>query len=97
MSSHACAAFVNYAEDCDTEVLNPYLDTFMQKLGVRLSSNIRTVKEQAITAVAVLAGVTEYKFRDYYSHVIPILKATIASVSLHLTEVLGVKIVLENK
>ena len=75
VGSHACAAFVNFAEECDVDVLLPHMETLMEKLFRRLvASNARQVRENAITAIAVIAGVTEKHFVKFYPHVMPVLK-----------------------
>ena len=75
VGSHACAAFVNFAEECDVDVLLPHMDVLMDKLFRRISSsNVRQVRENAITATAVIAGVTERHFVKFYPHVMPLLK-----------------------
>ena len=75
VGSHACAAFVNFAEECDVDVLLPHMDVLMEKLFRRLSSsNVRQVRENAITAIAVIAGVSEKHFVRFYPHVMPLLK-----------------------
>jgi HEAT repeat protein len=75
VGSHACAAFVNFAEECDVDVLLPHMDVMMEKLYRRLTANnVRQVRENAITATAVIAGVTEVHFVKFYPHVMPLLK-----------------------
>jgi hypothetical protein len=75
VGSHACAAFVNFAEECDVDVLLPHMDVLMEKLFRRLAANnVRQVRENAITAIAVIAGVTERSFVKFYPHVMPLLK-----------------------
>lgn len=78
VGSHACAAFVNFAEECDVDVLLPHMDVLMEKLFSRISpSNARQVRENAITATAVIAGVTERHFVKFYPHVMPLLKEVV--------------------
>ncbi|KOB88620.1 hypothetical protein PFDG_03071 [Plasmodium falciparum Dd2] len=75
VQSHATAAFVNYAEELDKMALLPYadiiIDILLQKLN---SSNYLLVREQAVTAIAVIAGVIEEDFLKYYSTVVPMMK-----------------------
>ncbi len=42
--AHACAAVVNFAENCDQDVVAPYLDTLIGKLLVLLQANKRNVQ-----------------------------------------------------
>uniref|UniRef100_A0A8C9GH47 Importin subunit beta-3-like n=1 Tax=Piliocolobus tephrosceles TaxID=591936 RepID=A0A8C9GH47_9PRIM len=78
VQSHATAAFVNFAEEVDKEAMLPYadmvIDILLQKLS---SSNYLLVREQAVTAIAVIAGVIEDEFLKYYSTVVPIMKNVI--------------------
>jgi importin-5 len=75
VGSHACAAFVNFAEECDADILLPHMDLLMEKLFRRLApANARQVRENAITSIAVIAGVTERHFIKFYPHVMPLLK-----------------------
>lgn len=75
VGSHACAAFVNFAEECDADILLPHMDLLMEKLFRRLApQNARQVRENAITSIAVIAGVTERHFIKFYVHVMPLLK-----------------------
>ena len=79
VGSHACAAFVNFAEECDVDVLLPHMDVLMEKLFGRLcANNVRQVRENAITAIAVIAGVTERHFVKFYPHVMPLLKDVVS-------------------
>ncbi|KJP87500.1 hypothetical protein AK88_02804 [Plasmodium fragile] len=75
VQSHATAAFVNYAEELDKMALLPFadmiIDILLQKLN---SSNYLLVREQAVTAIAVIAGVIEEDFLKYYSTVVPMMK-----------------------
>ena len=84
VGSHACAAFVNFAEECDVDVLLPHMDVLMEKLYRRLSpNNVRQVRENAITATAVIAGVTEVHFVKFYGHVMPLLKEIVLRATAH--------------
>ncbi|KAF4751010.1 hypothetical protein FOZ62_026640 [Perkinsus olseni] len=82
VASHACAAFVNYAEDVEQEALIPHVKTLMEKLYRKLQMDQpRQIREQAITAIAVIAGVSESHFVSYYSHIMPLLKQTVQQAS----------------
>mmetsp|Transcript_56656 Transcript_56656/g.165735 ORF Transcript_56656/g.165735 Transcript_56656/m.165735 type:complete len:1086 (+) Transcript_56656:83-3340(+) len=74
VASHACAAFVNFAEDLEYELLLPYVHDLMAKLCQKMVSTARVLQEQAITAIAVIAGVIETDFVPYYQQVVPVLK-----------------------
>lgn len=81
VASHACAAFVNFAEDLDKELLLPYVPDLMAKLCEKMVSPAIVAREQAITAVAVIAGVIETHFVPYYHSVVPVLKQIVLTAS----------------
>merc|ERR1711920_296692 len=71
----ALTAFVNFAEELDKTLLVGYAPELMQKFVQKLqSTKHRMVQEEAITAVGVIAGVTEEDFSQYYDGVMPLLK-----------------------
>lgn len=75
VQSHATAAFVNYAEELDKSALVPYSDIIIDILLQRLNSaSYLLVREQAVTAIAVIAGVIEEGFVKYYATVVPLMK-----------------------
>ena len=79
IGSHACSAFVNFAEECDLDAIEAHLATLMQKLFPRMQrGQPRQVRQEAVTATAVVAAVVESKFTQYYSHVMPVLKQIVA-------------------
>lgn len=44
MQAHACAAVVNFAENCDQDVVAPYLDGLISKLLMLLQTGKRNVQ-----------------------------------------------------
>lgn len=42
--AHACAAVVNFAENCDQDVVAPHLDALISKLLVLLTTGKRNVQ-----------------------------------------------------
>jgi hypothetical protein len=73
--AHACAAMVNFAENCDQDVLKPYLDMLIGKLLALLQqSRKRNVQEGALTAMASVADCSQEYFEKYYDAVMPLLK-----------------------
>ena len=75
VGSHACSAFVNFGEETDLDNLLPHADTLMQKLFPRMQKGQpRQVRQEAVTAVAVVAAKIESSFGKYYSLVMPVLK-----------------------
>ena len=49
MQAHASAAIVNFSENCDQDLLPPYLDTLISKLLILLQNGQRIVQVRART------------------------------------------------
>ncbi|ORM39719.1 Importin-5 [Babesia sp. Xinjiang] len=79
VQSHALSAFINFAEEVQKENLLPLADLIVKQLLAKINPNAhKSVREQAITSLAVVAGVLEEHFVKYYSTVMPLMKETIA-------------------
>ncbi|KAK2197259.1 bifunctional Importin repeat 4/Armadillo-like helical/Armadillo-type fold/Importin beta family [Babesia duncani] len=79
VQSHALSAFINYAEEVQKLHLLPFADIICQRLLSKINVNVqRSVREQAITSIAVTAGVLEEHFMKYYQTVVPLMKEIIA-------------------
>jgi AcrR family transcriptional regulator len=75
VASMAMSAFVSFGEELDTALMLSYAPQFMEKLVAKLrNSNHRMVKEESITSIAVIAGVIEQDFSNYYDAIMPLLK-----------------------
>ena len=74
VQSHAAAAVINFTENCKKEVLEPYLDGLLGKLGELLGMGKRIVQEQVITAIASVADCVGEGFAKYYPSIMPVLK-----------------------
>merc|ERR1719252_364570 len=69
------SAFVSFGEELDNTIMISYSPSLMEKLGNRLNtSRHRGVREEAITSIAVIAGVLQKEFTQYYDQVMPMLK-----------------------
>ncbi|GIX66248.1 karyopherin beta [Babesia caballi] len=80
VQSHALSAFINFAEEVEVNNLLPLADLIVKTLLLKINPNAnRSVREQAVTSLAVTAGVLEGHFRAYYSTVVPLMKDTIAN------------------
>lgn len=79
VQSHAASALINFCEDCEVEILEPYLDGLLAKLALLLQGGKVIVQEQAITAIAAIADCTSEKFAKYYSNFIPYLKTVLVN------------------
>uniref|UniRef100_A0A3B0MQ31 Importin (Karyopherin) beta, putative n=1 Tax=Theileria annulata TaxID=5874 RepID=A0A3B0MQ31_THEAN len=78
VQSHALSAFINFAEEVQKDHLLPYSDVVVQRLLAKISANTsRSVTEQAVTSLAVTAGVLEEHFIKYYNTIIPLMKEII--------------------
>lgn len=75
VQAHACAAVVNFAENCDQDVVAPYLDGLITKLLLLLQTGKKNVQEGALTALASVADCSQDYFVKYYDAVMPQLKA----------------------
>lgn len=75
IASMAMSAFVSFGEELDDTLMTGYAPDFMQKLVTRLqTTGHRMVQEEAITSIAVVAGVIGDKFSQFYDQIMPLLK-----------------------
>ena len=74
VQAHACAATVNFAENCDQDVMAPYLDTLISKLLALLQQGRRNVQEGALTSLASVADCAQEYFVKYYDTCMPLLR-----------------------
>jgi len=80
VASMAMSAFVSFGEELDNTLMAGYSEGFMTKLVARLTtSSHRGVKEECITAIAVIAGVIEKDFSRYYDSIMPMLKQVMSN------------------
>jgi len=73
VASHAAAALVNFCEEAEKEILDPYLDNLLGNLLNLLQSAKRYVQEQALSTIATVADSAETKFGKYYDTLVPLL------------------------
>jgi HEAT repeat protein len=73
VQAHAAAALVNFCEEVDKSVLDPYLDPLFERLLVLLNTSKTYVQEQAITTIATVADSAEDKFIKYHGAIMPLL------------------------
>jgi hypothetical protein len=74
VQAHACAATVNFAENCDQDVVAPYLDTLIGKLLALLQQGRKNVQEGALTSLASVADCAQEYFVRYYDTCMPLLR-----------------------
>jgi len=79
VQAHAAAAIVNFAEECDAEVLAGYMDSVVFALLQLLRSPARLVQEGALTALASVADAAASQFEKYYDSVMPFLVSILQS------------------
>jgi hypothetical protein len=73
VQAHAAAALVNFCEEAEKEVLEPYLDDLLTHLFQLLQSPKRYVQEQALSTIATIADSAEAAFSKYYDTLMPLL------------------------
>lgn len=73
VQAHAAAALVNFCEEAEKEILEPYLDDLLSRLLVLLRSSKRFVQEQALSTIATIADSAEAAFGRYYDTLMPLL------------------------
>ncbi|KAG0674345.1 hypothetical protein C6P42_002272 [Pichia californica] len=80
VQTHAAAALVNFCEEANKEIIDPYLDDLLNNLlNLLKSSPKRYVQEQVITTIAVVADAAENKFIKYYDTLMPLLLTVMKS------------------
>lgn len=78
-------SFQHFGESVERELLEPFVQPMMEKLGQLLQSSNLDVQKKSITYIAVIAGQMEDAFAPYYGPLMPLLKQLIQSV-MHKTE-----------
>jgi len=78
-------AFQLYGQEVEREILEPFVQPIMEKLGQKLQSNILSIQRHTVTFIAVIAGQVEDGFAPYYGQLMPVLKQLITAI-LHNTE-----------
>ena len=73
VASHAAAALVNFCEEAEKDILDPYLDNLLGNLLNLLQSPKRYVQEQALSTIATVADSAESRFEKYYDALMPLL------------------------
>ncbi|CCK70392.1 importin PSE1 KNAG_0E01260 [Huiozyma naganishii CBS 8797] len=73
VQTHAAAALVNFSEQANQKILEPYLDSLLTNLLTLLQSNKLYVQEQALTTIAFIAEAAKTKFIKYYDTLMPLL------------------------
>ena len=73
VKSHAAAALVNFCEEAEKSVLEPYLEELLTNLFQLLQSEQRYVQEQALSTIATIADAAEAAFAKYYDTLMPLL------------------------
>ncbi|KAI9481685.1 MAG: armadillo-type protein [Benjaminiella poitrasii] len=73
IQAHAAAAMVNFCEEADKKILDPYLDAIFDRLLILLKTSKTYVQEQAITTIATVADCAEDRFNKYHAAIMPLL------------------------
>lgn len=77
VQSRSMEAFQLYGSAVERELLDPFVQHMMEKLGQKLQSAPLPIQRKAITFIAVLAGQMEDGFAAYYGPLMPIFKQLI--------------------
>jgi hypothetical protein len=78
-------SFQHFGESVDRELMDPFLQTLMEKIGRFLQVDNLKLQKTSITFIAVIAGQVEDAFAPYYAPLMPLFKGLIQKV-LHKTE-----------
>ncbi|KAJ6164943.1 hypothetical protein N7470_003615 [Penicillium chermesinum] len=71
VQSHAAAALVNFCEEAERSILEPYLDQLVHFLVQLLPTDKRYLQEQALSTIATIADSAEAAFGQYYGKLMP--------------------------
>ncbi|KAF3080795.1 hypothetical protein TWF569_003879 [Orbilia oligospora] len=91
VQSHAAAALVNFCEEAEKEILEPYLDRLLTALLQLLRNPKRYVQEQALSTIATIADSAEQAFARYYDHLMPLLFSALSQEQTKDTRLLRAK------
>ncbi|PGH27552.1 hypothetical protein AJ80_00793 [Polytolypa hystricis UAMH7299] len=73
VQAHAAAALVNFCEEAERAILEPYLEELLRHLLQLLQSPKRFVQEQALSTIATIADSAEAAFAQFYETLMPLL------------------------
>jgi len=82
VQAHTAAAIINFCEKFDADMIVQYLQGLLGKLLGLMQCGNKMVQEQALTAIASIAGCAGKHFIPYYDTFVPLLK-TILTTALH--------------
>lgn len=77
VQAYAAATVINFTSECPEDVLKGFLDQLLSSLFVLLNTPHQAVQEDAITAIASIAGAASSHMAKYYSALMPGLKAIV--------------------
>jgi len=80
VAARCMEAFQLYGQAVERELLEPFVQPMMEKLGQKLQTSQLSVQRQSITFIAVLAGQMEDGFAPYYGPLMPVLKQLVQAV-----------------
>lgn len=73
VQAHAAASLVNFCEEADQDILEPYMDSLFKGLLPLLDTQYRYLQEQTITTIATIADCAGDRFSRYYDMIMPML------------------------
>lgn len=74
IQAHATACLFNIVDQCDEELLQPYLDGLLEALMSLFATAPSMVIEGVMNAVAALAGSAPEGFAKWYDRIVPLMK-----------------------
>jgi hypothetical protein len=79
VQAYAAATVINFTSECPEDVLKGFLDQLLSSLFVLLNTPHQAVQEDAITAIASIAGAASTHMAKYYDALMPGLKAIVTA------------------
>ena len=69
---HASSALINFCNQCPAKLIRPHVHRILLALFNLVREGPRRTKEEALTAVALVANVIEAEFGAYYDNFMPV-------------------------
>ena len=74
IQAHSTAALFNMIDECESNVVQPYVNTIIQTLLQLLNSNVTEIQIQCLTCIASIAAVCKNEFLTHYNSIMPGIK-----------------------
>lgn len=73
IKAYTAISIVNFTEDIDREIIEPYVDALLSNLHKLLQTNVIYLQEQVLIAICALVDCTSHLFLKYYDYFMPFL------------------------